>query len=117
MLSRSEVLRQLSRHESQKKREYGARIINVDRGSFTPLVFSTNGLCARESSMFLKSLASLIVSKHDDIPFSVVMNRLRTRISFCLLRWCITCFRGCRSSYTSQRLPGGFANECRRFSP
>ena len=60
--------------------------------------------------MFLKSLASLIVSKHDDIPFSVVMNRLRTRISFCLLRWCITCFRGCRSSYTSRRLPGGFAN-------
>ena len=116
LLSRSEVLRQLSRHESQKKREYGACIINVDRGSFTPLVFSTNGLCARESSMFLKSLASLIVSKHDDIPFSVVMNRLRTRISFCLLRWCITCFRGCRSSYTSRRLAGGFANECRRFS-
>ena len=39
LLSCSEVLSELSTHERQKKRQYGVRVINVDRGIVTPLLF------------------------------------------------------------------------------
>ena len=35
--------RMYSHHEEQKKRAYNARILEVDKGVFTPLVFSTSG--------------------------------------------------------------------------
>ena len=48
LLSRQEVLAQISRNEHQKKRAYLQRVVDVERGSFTPLVFSTNGICGTE---------------------------------------------------------------------
>ena len=112
--SRSEALSQLRAHERVKKNTYGSRVINVQRGSFTPLVFSTYGLCGPETTIFLKSLASLFVERNRDLPYSAVMGILRTRLSFCLLRWCITCFRGCRSSYTKRRFTSSLVSQCRR---
>ena len=111
LLSRREALSQLSDHEREKKRQYAERINVVDRGAFTPLVFSTTGMAGRECSMFLKSLVSMIVEKNVDLKYSVVMNRLRCKLSFCLLRWCITCLRGCRSSYRKHR-NRTFISEC-----
>ena len=46
-LSRSEALGQLRVHERQKKRHYAERINIVERGSFTPLVFSTAGMAGQ----------------------------------------------------------------------
>ena len=83
----------------------------VDRGVFSPLVFSTSGVCAKECSVFLKSLASLVAEKNVDVPYSVIMNVLRCKLSFCLLRWSITCFRGCRASF--KRSPHSFVAQCR----
>ena len=103
VLSRSEALSQLRSHERRKKNEYGSRVINVERGTFTPLVFSTYGISGPETTIFLKSLASLFVERNADLSYSVVMGILRTRISFCLLKWCITCFRGCRNTYVRRR--------------
>ena len=114
LLSRAEVLSQLQRNEREKKRQYAARVVHVDRGTFTPLVFSTNGLCGRECSMCLKSLALLLSDKNVDVPYSIIMNRLRTKISFCLLRWAIACFHGCRASYRRGRSQCSFLNECRQ---
>ena len=115
LLSRSEALGQLRVHECQKKRHYAERINIVERGSFTPLVFSTAGMAGVECSMFLKSLVTLIVEKNIDLPYSVVMSRLRCKLSFCLLRWAITCLRGCRSSYKRNR-HSNFIAECRTLS-
>ena len=42
--------------------QYAERIINVDRGTFTPLVFTTAGCCAPECSRFVKRLCALISS-------------------------------------------------------
>ena len=39
-------------HENTKKREYGAKIHEVERGAFTPLVLSTTGRMARECTIF-----------------------------------------------------------------
>ena len=114
LLSRSEVRSQLLSHERAKKRHYASRIIQVDRGAFTPLVFATNGQCAPESGVFLKALVAGIVDKNVDLSYSLVMNHLRCRISFCLLRWAVTCLRGSRSSYRRHH-GGGLAAECRRL--
>ena len=111
LLTRSEVLSQLAANERQKKRQYGERVNVVDRGVFSPLVFSTSGVCAKECSVFLKSLASLVAEKNVDVPYSVIMNVLRCKLSFCLLRWSITCFRGCRASF--KRSPHSFVAQCR----
>ena len=116
LLSRAEVMRQLQRNENEKKRAYAVRVNTIDRGSFTPLVFSTNGICGRECSRFLKALAELLLGKNVDLAYSTIMNRLRVRIAFCLVRWCIVCFHGCRASYHRSLPASGFANECRQLA-
>ena len=115
LLSRSEVVSQLRQHEQMKKRQYGARVNRIDRGAFTPLVFSTSGMCGPEASIFLKSLAGLICEKHTDLQYSQVMRQLRCRLSFSLLRWAVTCFRGCRSSY-GRRAGLTIVQACRKFA-
>ena len=60
------------RHEQAKKRLYEERICQVERGSFTPLVFSTTGGASRFTSTFLRHLASLLAEKHDE-PYSATM--------------------------------------------
>ena len=81
----------------QKRRQYGFRVREVERGSFTPLVFTTNGGAAPEAATFRKCLASQISDKKNE-PYSVVMNFLRCRLSFSLLRSSLLCLRGSRSN-------------------
>ena len=50
-------------HEKNKKREYNDRVLNVEKATFTPLVFSTTGGMALEASQFLKHLAEKISLK------------------------------------------------------
>ena len=45
------------RHQQEKKRSYNQRCIEVENGTFTPLVFGTNGGVGSECSMFLATLA------------------------------------------------------------
>ena len=116
LLSRQEVLAQISRNEHQKKRAYLQRVVDVERGSFTPLVFSTNGVCGTECSRALKNIVQLVVNKHSDLQYAVVMAQLRCKIAFVLLRWSITCLRGCRASYLRKRIGPSFLDQCRLLS-
>ena len=50
-------------HEIAKKREYGDRICEVERGAFIPLVLSTTGGMARECTVFYKRLADCLADK------------------------------------------------------
>ena len=50
-------------HESEKKRVYNERIIEVEKSSFTPLVFSTSGGMGVKAEAFHKRIASLIAKK------------------------------------------------------
>ena len=99
LLSRAEILRQLKDNERMKKRQYCARVNLIDRGSFTPLVFSTSCMCGSEASLFLKTLVIQLCDKHTDLQYSRVIGKLRSRLSFALIRWTVTCFRGSRSKY------------------
>ena len=84
-------------HKNMKKRNYQARIREVEHGTFTPLVFSATGGMSDEAHVFYKHLASLLSDKWTE-QYSAVMGWLRCCLSFSLLRSAIRCVRGSRSS-------------------
>ena len=49
-----------SLNEKEKKRQYNERVLQVENGSFTLLVFTVNGSMGREASKFYKRLAEFI---------------------------------------------------------
>ena len=81
--------------ENEKKREYGDRIVNIEQGSFTPLIFSSTGGMGNEASRVLKKLAIQVAEKTNQ-HYSHVMGLLRCRISFGLMRCANICLRGSR---------------------
>ncbi len=90
-----------SKFEHEKKRQYNDRIINVEQGSFTPLIFSSTGGMGREASMFLKRLATMISEKRSEL-YSHTVGLLRCRIAFALIRASNVCLRGSRGSRKHQ---------------
>ena len=93
---RAQSLSQVYRkHESEKRRQYGERVKEIERGSFTPLVFSATGGAGPAATVFLKRLGELVSEQHD-MPYSQAMAWLRCRLSFALLRSAILCLRGTR---------------------
>jgi hypothetical protein len=82
-------------NEREKKRQYNQRIVEVEHGSFTPVVFSAFGGCGRETQHFLSFLAEKLAIKKNFEP-SVVLSWLRRKISFALLRSQVVCVRGSR---------------------
>ena len=71
--------------ENQKKRQYLNRVLQVEKGSFSPLVFTTTGGMAPEATRFLKRVAEKISAKTRE-KYSQVMSNIRTRISFPALK-------------------------------
>ena len=53
------------KNEMEKKRLYNERILQIEHGSFTPLIFSTIGGMGREASTFYSKLAEKIAEKRD----------------------------------------------------
>ena len=85
-------------NEMEKKRGYNERVLQVENGTFTPLVFSAAGGMGNEASVFYKRLASLIADKRNEKQ-SAVSSWIRTKISFALLRSALLCIRGSRHRY------------------
>ena len=85
-------------HEQEKKRKYHQRVIDVEMGSFTPLVFGTNGLMGNECSMFLKHLAEKLAKKSNE-GYPATITWLRTRLSFEILRSVQRSIRGSMSPF------------------
>ena len=80
-------------HEREKKRTYNDRILQVEKGSFSPLIFSTTGGMGPESTRFHKRVAELISAKRNE-EYSDVVNHIRTRIRFSLLKSVLVAIRG-----------------------
>ena len=87
------------KHEQEKRRQYGERVREVERASFSPLIFSSSGGMGPAASSVYKRLASLISDKRCQ-QYSVTMGWLRTVLCFALLRSAIMCLRGNRVSRT-----------------
>ena len=50
-------------HKNDKKRLYPSRVLNVEHGSFTPLVFTTTGGMGKDYIRYHSQLAELIARK------------------------------------------------------
>lgn len=85
----------LKEQEEEKKRAYGRRILENERASFTPLVFTTAGGCGRECDAALKRLGAAIAKRTKERE-SAVMNMIRTRLSHTLIQANVLCLRGSR---------------------
>ena len=82
--------------ENTKKRAYNRRIMEVEHGTFTPLIFTTTGVMGHECSVFHKSLAEKISNKQGE-RYDDVMRFLRIKFSFLCLKATLLCLRGSRS--------------------
>jgi hypothetical protein len=81
----------LDERAKEKKIKYSERIIEVEHGTFTPLVFSCFGGISRECGAFYKKLAEKIAEKRK------IKTSDATRFNFSLIKSLILCIRGSRT--------------------
>ena len=86
-------------HEMEKKNKYVDKVLNVEKGTFTPLVFSTTGGMGSEAVRLYKHLAEKISSKTGQ-RYSDTIGFVRRRLRFDLLRTCVISLRGFRGKST-----------------
>ena len=83
-------------HETEKKRQYASRILEVEQATSTPLVFITTGGMAVECKRCHSKLAELLATKKGK-SYATAMSWIRARVSFALLRSALLCLRCSRA--------------------
>ena len=91
-LSPKEIYRQ---HKNEKKRQYASRVMEVEQGTFTPLVSTTTGGMAEECKRYHNRLAELLAIKKGE-DYASTVSWLRAKVSFAVLRSALLCLRGSR---------------------
>ena len=86
-------------NEKEKKRNCNERTLDVDNGSFTPLVFSLYGGMGRECRTFIKDYQSCLQRKERHLPIHITSSWLNTKINFSLVKSCLLCLRGSRQVF------------------
>ena len=71
-------------NEKEKKKQYNERILQVEHGTFTPLVMSASGGMSRECQKFYIRLAAMISEKRKQ-SYSLVPSWLRRKLCFALI--------------------------------
>eukprot|EP00794_Sanderia_malayensis_P003907 gene3907-biopygen3345 len=82
--------------ENIKKRKYNSRILESEHGSFTPLVFSSNGGMSQETKRFYSRLSELVAEKNNS-TFSNTAAWIKRKLAFSLVRSAVICIHGSRS--------------------
>ena len=80
-------------HEEEKKQGYLPRVLQVEKGTFTPAVFSTSGGMGKEADRLLRRMAERMSIKRGE-NYSSVVSFLRRRFRFDLLKTCVIAMRG-----------------------
>ena len=93
--------------ENEKKRKYNHRLVDVEVGTFTPLVFGTNGGMGLDRQNFLRTLANKLSTKNNE-PYASVISWLRMQLSFAILRTVHRCVRGSRYPFKSREVSEDF---------
>ena len=96
-------------NEKEKKRNYNQRILEVEHGSFTPIVFTAMGGMGRETKSFYKRLSELLSDKRNE-QFSITTSWVRRKVIFALLRSVILCLRGSRIPWSKDHLTSSISN-------
>ena len=82
--------------ENEKKNKYNERILQEENGSFTPLIFSSNGGMSNETKRFFSRMSEL-VSVKNGTKYSDTSAWIKRKIAFSLIRSAVICIRGSRS--------------------
>ena len=77
--------------------------MQVERGTFIPLVMPATGGMGRESSKFYSHLSELISEKRE-WSYSIVATWILRKIIFVLIKSIGMCLRGSRSVYHREKL-------------
>ena len=85
-------------NEDEKKRQYLKRVLEIEHGTFTPLVMGTNGGMGKECSRFLTNLAQQLAEKQNE-DYGIIVSWIRTRLSFEILKSAILCVKGSRAPF------------------
>jgi hypothetical protein len=93
----------LLRHEKEKKNKYVDLCI-ARRRTFTPLVFSVDGLQGKEATAASKRLATCLASKWKR-SYSEICGFVRSRLSIALVRSSSRCLRGDRNPSQRFHIP------------
>ena len=67
-------------HENDKKRLYLSRVLEVEQGTFTPLVFTTAGDMSDECQRYHSHLAELLAVKKQE-NYASTITWIRTRVT------------------------------------
>ena len=86
-------------HENAKKREYNARVLQVEKGVFSPLVFSTSGGMGTEATAVYNRLAEKMARTKGQ-KYQDTVSYIRKRLRFDLLKTTIIALRGYRGKPT-----------------
>ena len=79
-------------HECKQRLAYGRRVLDVERGTFTPLVFTSGGGMSKETTTAMKAACQSGQRQAHRAVF--VMGWLRCKATFSLLRSALACLRG-----------------------
>ena len=86
-------------HQNIKKHKYKERVLNVEHGSFTPVIFTTTGGVGPEANRHHKRIAQLMAIKKKG-EYSQIISYIRTRMRFNLLKSILVAVRGERGRRT-----------------
>ena len=81
----------------KKKQVYEQRILDMEHGTFTPLVFATSGRMGRLAHTFYACLAHLL-SINRQTRYPATMKLIRCRINFSFMKAATMCLHEARSS-------------------
>jgi hypothetical protein len=101
--SNQELSKTYEINEKEKKKQYNERILQVEHGSFTPLVMSATGGMGRECHKFYSRLSEIIAEKRGQ-NYSIIASWIRRKISFSLINSIGLCLRGSRSVYKNDEI-------------
>ena len=81
------------KHENEKKMQYAEIVMEIEQGTFTPLVFTTTGGMMDECVKYHSRLAELITNKKGE-RYASGISWIRAKVSFAIVRSAILCLRG-----------------------
>ena len=90
-------------HEEEKKQGYLPRVLQVEKGTFTPAVFITSGGMGKEADgllRYIRRMAERMSIKRGE-KYSSVVSFLRRRFRFDLLKTCVIAMRGYKKPTTT----------------
>ena len=82
-------------HENLKRLKYQDRIVEIEYGSYSPLIFATTCGASPITQKLIRRIASFIAQISNEL-YPEVINFIRTRVSFNFLKSTFFCIRGCR---------------------